>query len=256
MKLDLLHITSHSTEIFHRLRWDEITACPECGSIHIYKPEAGPQHICADCDNRFSNTSGTIFHSTKLPLVKWLIAIYMFCSQSKGISSYNLARLISVSQPTAWRILTLLRTSIKHDLAPTSIAIIDEVYIGADWKKKPAKDKFKKVTPPNPVWNLQGKDLQKHYKSEMMRADSLDKIPVVGISAYNSRSLTLVPFTSTPTMESIKTHINNEYSEVSHWVSDQSKLYWWMDDTDLTHSVCDHGSHLYISKDGYSSNRL
>ena len=180
----------------------------------------------------------------------------MFCSQSKGISSYNLARLISVSQPTAWRILTLLRTSIKHDLDPTSIAIIDEVYIGADWKKKPAKDKFKKVTPPNPVWNLQGKDLQKYYKSEMMRAASLDKIPVVGISAYNSRSLTLVPFTSTPTMESIKTHINNEYSEVSHWVSDQSKLYWWMDDTDLTHSVCDHGSHLYISKDGYSSNRL
>ena len=88
--------------------------------------------------------------------------------------------------------------------------------------------------------------MQKYYKSEMMRAASLDKIPVVGISAYNSRSLTLVPFTSTPTMESIKTHINNEYSEVSHWVSDQSKLYWWMDDTDLTHSVCDHGSHLYI----------
>lgn len=256
MKLDLLHITSHSTEIFHRLRWGEIIACPECGSIHIYKPEAGQQHICADCDNRFSDTSGTIFHSTKLQLVKWLIAIYMFCSQSKGISSYNLARLISVSQPTAWRILTLLRTSIKHDLDSTSIAIIDEVYIGADWKKKPAKDKFKKVTPPNPVWNLQGKDLQKYYKSEMMRAASLDKIPVVGISAYNSRSLTLVPFTSIPTMESIKTHINNEYSEVSHWVSDQSKLYWWMDDTDLTHSVCDHGSHLYISKDGYSSNRL
>ena len=256
MKLDLLHITSHSAEIFHRLRWGEIIACPECGSIHVYNPNPGQLHICADCDNRFSDTSGTIFHSTKLPLVKWLVAIYMFCSQSKGISSYNLARLISVSQPTAWRILTLLRTSIKHDLDPTSIAIIDEVYIGADWKKKPAKDKFKKVTPPNPVWNLQGKDLQKYYKSEMMRAASLDKIPVVGISDYNSRSLTLVPFTSTPTMESIKTHINNEYSEVSHWVSDQSKLYWWMDDTDLTHSVCDHGSHLYISKDGYSSNRL
>lgn len=118
MKLDLLHITSHSTEIFHGLRWGEIIACPECGSIHIYKPEAGQQHICADCDNRFSDTSGTIFHSTKLPLVKWLIAIYMFCSQSKGISSYNLARLISVSQPTVWRILTFTPNLYQTRLGP------------------------------------------------------------------------------------------------------------------------------------------
>ena len=153
MGLGLLYITSHSKEIFHRLRWGEIIACPRCGSVHIYNPDSGQLHICADCDNRFSDTSGTIFHSTKLPLVKWLMATYMFCSQSKGISSYNLARLISVSQPTAWRILTLLRLSIRHDLDPTSIAIIDEVYLGADWKRKPAKDKFK---PPQPGMELEG----------------------------------------------------------------------------------------------------
>lgn len=256
MKLDLIHITSHSTEIFYRLRWGEVIACPQCGSLHIYRPEPGQQHICADCDNRFSDTSGTIFHSTKLSLVKWLVAIYMFCSQSRGISSYNLARLISVSQPTAWRMLMLLRTAIKHELDPTSIAIIDEVYIGADWAKKPAKDKFKHIPAPNPVWNLMGDDLKKYYRSQMLSAASRAKIPVIGICGYNSRSLVLVPYTSNPTFEAVKSLITEHYAEIDHWVSDQSKLYWWMDDVGLTHSVCDHRKRIYKSQDGLSSNRL
>ncbi len=257
MKLDLLYITQHSQEIFHRLRWGEIIACPECGSVHIYHPNPGQLHICADCDHRFSDTSGTAFHSTKLPLVKWLVAIYMFCTQSKGISSYNLARMISVSQPTAWRMLMILRVNIQHDLTMTDQAQMDEVYLGADWKKKSYKDKIKKCPPPNPVWNLRGEDLKKYYKSQMMRAASEDKLPILGISDNNSRSLVLHIYNSAPTIEAIKSQITEQYDEIFHWITDQSKLYWWMDDLDhLRHSVCDYQHHLYRSKDGYSSNRL
>lgn len=256
MKLDLYHITTHSSEIFHRLRWGECIACPECGSVHIYNPNPDQLHICADCDHRFSDTSNTIFHSTKLPLAKWLITIYMFCTQSKGISSYNLSRLISVSQPTAWKMLTKLRLNIHHDLANTDTAIIDEVYLGSDWKKKPAKEKFKHIQPPNPVWNLKGDDLKKYYRSQMLSAASLDKIPVIGISSYNNRNLVLIPYSSSPTIEAIKSQITEHYAEITHWISDQSKLYRWMRDTDLTHSVCDHSNRLYKSPDGYSSNRL
>ena len=257
IKIDLFHLSTHAEEIFYRLRWGSQIACPECGSIHIYNPEAGKQHICADCDHRFSDTSGTAFHATKIPIAKWLVSIYMFVTQSKGISSYNLARMISVSQPTAWRILTILRLNIHHDLSETSIAMIDEVYLGADWKRKPYKDKIKKIPPPNPVWNLKGDDLKKYYKSQMLKAASLDKLPILGISAYNSRSLVLHPYMQTPTAEAVKSQIIEQYEEISHWISDQSKLYWWMDDIDtIHHSVCDHSNHLYRSEDGYSSNRL
>lgn len=181
----------------------------------------------------------------------------MFCTQSKGISSYNLARMISVSQPTAWRMLMILRVNIQHDLTMTDQAQMDEVYLGADWKKKPYKDKIKKCPPPNPVWNLKGEDLKKYYKSQMMRAASEDKLPILGISDNNSRSLVLHMYNSAPTIEAIKSQITEQYDEISHWITDQSKLYWWMDDLDhLRHSVCDHQHHLYRSKDGYSSNRL
>ena len=91
----------------------------------------------------------------------------------------------------------------------------------------------------------------------MMRAASEDKLPILGISDNNSRSLVLHIYNSAPTIEAIKSQITEQYAEISHWITDQSKLYWWMDDLDhLKHSVCDHQHHLYRSKDGYSSNRL
>lgn len=257
MKLDIIQITEHSTEIFHRLRWgDAGIACPHCGSIHIYNKGAGQTHICADCQSRFTDTSGTIFHSTKLPLSKWLVAIYMFCTQSRGVSSYNLSRLIGVSQPTCWKMLMKLRLSIKHDLSITDTAIIDEVYLGADWSKKPAHAKFKHIPPPKRVWNLQGEELKRYYRSQMLSAASKDKLPVIGISAYNKRSLMLLPFSTPLTSSLVRERITNEYSHVTHWVSDQSKLYWWMDEEGIKHSVCDHANHIYTSSTGHSSNRL
>lgn len=262
LKINLFTLTEQSTEIFHRLRWGEQIYCPECGSVHIYHPDPGQLHICADCDYRFSDTSKTIFHSTKLPLKKWLIAIYLFCTQSKGISSYNLARLINVSQPTAYRMLMLLRTSIQHDLATTDTAIIDEVYLGADWKKKPAKAKYKKLEElgwlpkKDPTVKVQGSKYRREVRSKMWMAASLDKIPILGISDYNSRSLILRPYTNTPMNEAIKSQICADYAHISHWVTDQSNLYAWMDNVGLERSICNHSKHLYCAPDGFSSNRI
>lgn len=264
LKINFFTLTEQSTEIFHRLRWGEQVYCPECGSIHVYHPGPGQLHICADCDYRFSDTSKTIFHSTKLPLKKWLIAIYLFCTQSKGISSYNLARLINVSQPTAYRMLMLLRTSIQHDLATTDTAIVDEIYLGADWKKKPAKAKYKRVEELGLMPSIKSTSdpiadkyrFRKEVRGKMMIAASLDKIPILGISDYNSRSLRLHPFPHQEPNEAIKSQITEHYEEITHWVSDQSALYLWMDNIGLEHSVCNHSKHLYTSPDGLSSNRL
>ena len=261
-KINFFTLTKNPLEIFHRLRWGDQIYCPDCGSIHIYNTAPGQTHICADCDYRFSDTSRTIFHSTKLPLVKWLIAIYLFVTQSKGISSYNLARLIGVSQPTAYRMLSLLRSSINHDLSPTSTAIIDEVYLGADWKKKPAKAKYKKLEQlgwlpkKDPTVTIQGNKYRREVRSKMWMAASLDKIPILGISDYNSRSLILRPYTNTLSTEAIKSHITEHYEEITHWVTDQSNLYAWMDSVGLERSICNHSKHLYSAPDGFSSNRI
>ena len=57
-------------KIFHKLRWKNGLACPKCGSVAIRTHDS--LHHCRDCHNVFSDRSGTIFHSCKLPTDKIL----------------------------------------------------------------------------------------------------------------------------------------------------------------------------------------
>lgn len=268
MKVNLDSISRNSVQIFHRLRWSGGIACPVCGSMHVYNPEAGQLHICADCDNRFSDTSGTIFHSTKLPLSKWLYAIYFFAETTRGLSSYALSRLIGVSQPTAWNMLMKIRKSIKHDIELPDGAILDEVFLGSDWKRIPSFKKYQKATPPKPVWNLQGKELQQYYKSEFMRLASQDKKPVLGISDPYRRGLVLLSITSPDRKEFVRSEINSRLecfrTDIAPVIiTDHGRCYNCIGEfTDkegkrlFRHEVCRHDKNRYASENGYSSNRL
>ena len=48
-------------------------------------------------------TVGTPFERSKVPLSTWLMAAYLLCSSSKGISAQQLHRMLGVTYKTAWR---------------------------------------------------------------------------------------------------------------------------------------------------------
>ena len=270
IQVNLETIAESAPQIFHRLRWSNGIACPECGSIHIYNPDPAKLHICADCGHRFSDTSNTVFHSTKLPLSKWLYAIYFFVETTRGVSSYTLSRLINVSQTTAWSMLMKIRTAIQHDIQIPDGAILDEVFLGANWKRIPSFKKYQKVAPPNPVWNLQGNDLKKYYKSQFMTAASNDKMPVLGISDPFKRSLVLLSITTPNRTDFVRNEINRYYGDFMQsptgkpiLITDHAKCYTCINEfKNLTgedifqHEVCRHDQNKYSSPNGYSSNRL
>lgn len=259
MKIDLHTITTHSKEIFHRLRWGRTgVCCVRCGSTNIAIKDNN--HRCRDCDHRFSDTSGTIFHSSKLPLSKWLYAIYLFCTQSRGISSYNLSRLISVSQPTAWRMLHLIRSVIVIEFDLGDTIHVDEVFVGADWKKMPFKQKLKKcqkygitIPPPRGTTKMDQemyKGVLRHY---MKKASNLDKTCVLGLRAFNRRSLILIPTTLTQCRSLVKSQINAQITDVQRLVTDETNSY---DKLTPHHSKNNHSKHIYTDEDGYSNNPL
>lgn len=266
MKINLDTIAKNAPQIFHRLRWSNGVACPDCGSMHIYNPAPNQLHICADCGFRFSDTSNTIFHSTKLPLSKWLYAIYFFIETTRGVSSYSLSRLIGVSQSTAWTMLMKIRTAIQHEINIPEGAILDEVFIGSDWKRLPSFKKYQKATPPNPVWNLQGDDLKRYYKSEFLRLAAEDKMPVLGVSSPYRRSLILLSIPSSDRKEFIRSHLNNRYEHSTITpiiITDQGRCYSCVGEFKnrtgeslFQHEVCRHDQNRYSSPNGYSSNRL
>lgn len=97
-----------------RVRWPDGFICPKCGTRKYSYIK--PRHIyqCCNCHHQASITSGTIFHSTNLPLVKWFWAIYLTASDKGGISALRLSKHIDVSWVTAQRILRKIRTVMAH----------------------------------------------------------------------------------------------------------------------------------------------
>ena len=79
-------------------------------------------------------TTKTPMHSTKLPLWKWLQAMYYIISSSKGISSVILGRWLGVSQPTAWKmghaVRAMMDPSAEDSPQLKGIVELDEKYFG------------------------------------------------------------------------------------------------------------------------------
>ena len=112
-------------------RWDKNDViCPFCGQHHCVSRTDGRFH-CSHCKANFSVTVGTIFENTKIPLVKWFLAMYLISCHKKGISSVQLATDISVTQKTAWFILHKVRTLFKQeDVVLSGVVECDEMYLG------------------------------------------------------------------------------------------------------------------------------
>ena len=126
-----------------RLRWPSGPVCPECGTINrAYRIRL--RWKCAYCRTFFSVRKDTIFEESKVPLRKWFMAIFLFMSNRKGVSSYQLAREIGVHQETAWFMLSRLRHVADNMTVEVlrGVVEVDEAFVGGRNKNRHAKKKF------------------------------------------------------------------------------------------------------------------
>lgn len=120
------------------LRWPEGITCPRCGSKSISTISTRNQLDCNTCRNRFSVTSGTIFHDSHLPLWKWFATTYLMIESKKGISSNQIRRTIGVSYKTAWYLTHRIRAAMA-EVNPeplTGIVEADETVVGGKRLRK------------------------------------------------------------------------------------------------------------------------
>jgi transposase-like protein len=54
------------------------------------------------CRKQFTVTVGTVFERSRVPLNKWLLAVYLMASSKKGISAHQIHRTLGVTYKTAW----------------------------------------------------------------------------------------------------------------------------------------------------------
>lgn len=87
-------------------RWPQGFVCPACARSHAvsFRLHGKPGWQCMECNKQTTLTSGTIFHSTKLPLTVWFLGLYFMTQTKNNIAALELKRLLGVSYPAAWRI--------------------------------------------------------------------------------------------------------------------------------------------------------
>ena len=91
---------------------------------------------CKDCRKHFSVRTNTVLAESRLPLHKWLLAIFLISTNLKGVSSCKLARDLDVSQHTAWFLAHRIRKAFEDQLNARleSPLEADETYIGGKLK--------------------------------------------------------------------------------------------------------------------------
>lgn len=127
------------------MRWpDGVVVCPSCGRNDVSWLANQKKWQCKSShkQRQFSAKVGTIFEDSPLGLDKWLMAAWMITNCKNGVSSYEIAKNIGVTQKSAWFMLHRLRVAMKEEHKHTTGGRwhnpieVDETYIGGKAKNK------------------------------------------------------------------------------------------------------------------------
>ena len=173
-----------------KLRWpDGQVVCPRCSTAKHSFIKTRRIWFCYTCKKQFTVKVKTIMEDSPITLDKWMVAFWMLANCKNGISSYELASTIKVTQTTAWFMLQRIREVMKGKKFGKSTKIggegneleADETFIGGVTKNM--------------------------HKSRRLRADGLgpyrNKTIVQGILDRNLRKVraTVVPNVSRETLQ-------------------------------------------------------
>jgi transposase-like protein len=129
-------------EWLERRVWPHGPVCPHCGSTggDVTKLE-GKKHRpgvyqCNGCREQFTVTVKTVFERSKIPLSKWLAALFLLTASKKGVSAHQVHRSLGISYKSAWFMMHRLREALRQGsfAAPMGgtggVVEVDETYYG------------------------------------------------------------------------------------------------------------------------------
>jgi transposase-like protein len=132
-------------------RWPNGVTCPICGSDRVSAYD--PKYRTWQCSThhprrRFSVKVETIFEDSAIGLDKWLAALWMLVNCKNGVSSYEIARDLRVTQKTAWFMLQRLRLVLQDD-DPGKLGgevEVDETFIGGKARNMHLDERERRIT--------------------------------------------------------------------------------------------------------------
>ena len=194
---------------FVQQRWpDGDVKCPICGGEN---PRWLAKQRRFECRNKhprkqFSVKVGTIFEDSPIPLKSWLLAVWQITNCKNGISSYELARALGVTQKTAWFMNHRIRLAMQDPSTGGKLdgeVEVDETYIGGKSR------------------NMNRSQRQRHLKGRGKRNAWAGKVAVMGLlHRHEQKGKSRV---RTTPVDNIRTYRLNQ--EVGKHVQDGSTVY-------------------------------
>jgi transposase-like protein len=212
-------------EHFERIRWPNGFVCLKCGSPRVMKFKAlgktkKVRHLyeCKDCHYQYSVTTGTVFHNSHLPLIKWFLAIYLICSAKKGVSAKQLQRQLSIGYEAAWYMAHRIRLAMQEDvdfcLKFAGVCEVDETYIGGKARGPRGRG-------------------------------AANKTPVLGIKERTSGKI-LMQAVNNVKASALRGFIRNHAQPGAEIHTDEFRSYLWLDSSEFVHNVVNHGEKTYV----------
>jgi len=145
--------------LLESMRWPHGPVCAHCKNdgngkpISKLEPKPGSKaavrkgvYFCGACRKQFTVTVGTVFEGSHIPINKWVMAMFIFCSSKKSISSNQLHRMLGVTYKTAWFMTHRIRFAMSDDLKRSlkGTVEVDETFVGG---KGDLKTKSRRQTP-------------------------------------------------------------------------------------------------------------
>ena len=116
------------------LRWPKGVHCPICGRTDVRYLATRRVWECREKHpkRQFSARVGTLLEDSPLGLDKWFAAIWMVANCKNGISSYEMARDLGITQKSAWFLDHRVRAAMKAGsiMKPEGEFEADESFIG------------------------------------------------------------------------------------------------------------------------------
>ena len=133
------------------IRWPDRPRCPHCDHDNIQHPTTHRTvpYRCRrnGCRKFFSVKVGTVMRDSELCYQEWAIAVYLFNTSLKGVSSIKLHRDLGISQKSAWHLAHRIRQcwdDLQGEPFEGSVEA-DESYVGGLAKNMHVKQRRERI---------------------------------------------------------------------------------------------------------------
>jgi len=130
------------------LRWPNGVICPRCEHKEHSYISTRRLWFCKGCKKQFTVKVGTLFEDSPIGMDKWMMAVWTIVNCKNGISSYEIARDLGITQKSAWFLDHRVRRALQEGSFEklTGEVEVDETFIGGKARNMHIEKRKRRIT--------------------------------------------------------------------------------------------------------------